>query len=40
MPFGRVKRSGYALFGGKASVAEFTKLRWITISSGPAHYPI
>jgi hypothetical protein len=27
-------------FGGKASVAEFTELRWLTIGSGPGHYPI
>lgn len=40
MPFGGVKGSGYGRFGGKASVAEFTELRWITISSGPGHYPI
>jgi vanillin dehydrogenase len=40
MPFGGVKGSGYGHFGGKASVAEFTELRWITISSGPGHYPI
>jgi vanillin dehydrogenase len=40
MPFGGVKASGYGRFGGKASVAEFTELRWITISSGPGHYPI
>ena len=40
MPFGGVKGSGYGRFGGKASVAEFTELRWITLSSGPGHYPI
>lgn len=40
MPFGGVKASGYGRFGGKASVAEFTELRWITISSGPGHYSI
>jgi acyl-CoA reductase-like NAD-dependent aldehyde dehydrogenase len=40
MPFGGVKGSGYGRFGGKASVAEFTELRWITISCGPSHYPI
>jgi acyl-CoA reductase-like NAD-dependent aldehyde dehydrogenase len=40
MPFGGVKGSGYGWFGGKASVAEFTELRGITISSGPGHYPI
>ncbi len=40
MPFGGVKASGYGRFGGKASVAEFTELRWITIGSGEGHYPI
>jgi acyl-CoA reductase-like NAD-dependent aldehyde dehydrogenase len=40
MPFGGGKGSGYGRFGGKASVAEFTELRWITISSGPRQYPI
>jgi vanillin dehydrogenase len=40
MPFGGVKGSGYGRFGGKASVTEFTELRWLTISSGPGHYPI
>jgi hypothetical protein len=27
-------------FGGKAGIAEFTELRWITIETGPQHYPI
>jgi acyl-CoA reductase-like NAD-dependent aldehyde dehydrogenase len=40
MPFGGVKASGYGRFGGKAAVAEFTELRWITIAGGPGHYPI
>jgi acyl-CoA reductase-like NAD-dependent aldehyde dehydrogenase len=40
MPFGGVKASGYGRFGGKAGVAEFTELRWITIETGPQHYPI
>jgi vanillin dehydrogenase len=40
MPFGGVKASGYGRFGGKAAIAEFTELRWITISSGHGHYPI
>ena len=31
MPFGGMKASGYGRFGGKAAVAEFTELRWITI---------
>jgi len=38
MPFGGVKASGYGRFGGKAGVAEFTDLRWITIETNP-HYP-
>jgi acyl-CoA reductase-like NAD-dependent aldehyde dehydrogenase len=40
MPFGGVKQSGYGRFGGKAGIAEFTELRWITIQTGPRHYPI
>jgi acyl-CoA reductase-like NAD-dependent aldehyde dehydrogenase len=40
MPFGGVKDSGYGRFGGKAGIAEFTELRWITVQSGPRHYPI
>ncbi|MFZ1011616.1 MAG: aldehyde dehydrogenase family protein, partial [Candidatus Sulfotelmatobacter sp.] len=39
MPFGGVKGSGYGRFGGKAAVAEFTELRWITIQTTPRHYP-
>ena len=38
MPFGGVKASGYGRFGGKAAIAEFTDLRWITIE-GPQSYP-
>ncbi len=37
--FGGVKDSGYGRFGGKAAIAEFTELRWITIQSGHRHYP-
>jgi len=40
MPFGGVKASGYGRFGGKAAIAEFTDLRWITIQAEPQHYPI
>ena len=40
MPFGGVGASGYGRFGGKAAIAEFTDLRWITIQSTPRHYPI
>jgi acyl-CoA reductase-like NAD-dependent aldehyde dehydrogenase len=38
MPFGGMKGSGYGRFGGKAGIAEFTDLRWITIES-EQHYP-
>lgn len=40
MPFGGVGASGYGRFGGKAAVAEFTELRWLTIQNSPRHYPI
>jgi len=40
MPFGGVKASGYGRFGGKAGISEFTELRWITIETGPQHFPI
>ncbi len=40
MPFGGVGASGYGRFGGKAGVAEFTDLRWITVETQPGHYPI
>jgi vanillin dehydrogenase len=39
MPFGGVKASGYGRFGGRAGIAEFTELRWITIQTSPRHYP-
>ncbi|WP_184472937.1 aldehyde dehydrogenase [Rhizobium esperanzae] len=39
MPFGGVKGSGYGRFGGKAAIAEFTDLRWITIEDSAQHYP-
>jgi acyl-CoA reductase-like NAD-dependent aldehyde dehydrogenase len=39
MPFGGVKGSGYGRFGGKAGIAEFTDLRWITIETLPGQYP-
>ena len=39
MPFGGVKGSGIGRFGGKAGVAEFTELRWITLQTQPRHYP-
>ena len=40
MPFGGVKASGYGRFGGKAGVAEFTDLRWITVQMTHRHYPV
>lgn len=41
MPFGGVKASGYGRFGGKAGIAEFTDLRWITVQGAEhIHYPI
>ena len=39
MPFGGVKGSGYGRFGGKAAIAEFTDLRWVTIEDAGQHYP-
>ena len=39
MPFGGMKASGYGRFGGKAAIDEFTELRWITVQTGPRHYP-
>ncbi|WP_123591205.1 aldehyde dehydrogenase [Salinisphaera orenii] len=40
MPFGGVKNSGYGRFGGQAGINEFTELRWMTLQTGPRHYPI
>ncbi len=40
MPFGGVKSSGYGRFGGRAGIAEFTDLRWITIQTAHRHYPV
>jgi vanillin dehydrogenase len=40
MPFGGTKASGYGRFGGRAGIAEFTELRWITIATQAQHYPI
>jgi benzaldehyde dehydrogenase (NAD) len=39
MPFGGVKDSGTGRFGGKAGVAEFTDLRWVTVQTTPRRYP-
>ena len=40
MPFGGVKASGYGSFGSRASIEHFTQLRWVTLQTGPRHYPI
>lgn len=39
MPFGGVGASGHGRFGGKAAIAEFTDLRWITVETQPGRYP-
>ena len=39
MPFGGTKASGHGRFGGKAAMAQFTELRWITIEDPNQHYP-
>jgi acyl-CoA reductase-like NAD-dependent aldehyde dehydrogenase len=39
MPFGGVKDSGWGRFGGRASMEEFTELRWVTVQSGTRHFP-
>ena len=39
MPFGGVKDSGYGRFGGTPAIEAFTALRWITVQTGPRHYP-
>jgi benzaldehyde dehydrogenase (NAD) len=40
MPFGGLRDSGYGQFGGLQGIAAFTDLRWVTIETGPAHYPL
>ncbi|SMG22454.1 aldehyde dehydrogenase [Paracoccus sp. J56] len=40
MPFGGTASSGYGRFGGKAGIAEFTELRWITVETQPGQYPL
>ncbi|MFJ6570708.1 aldehyde dehydrogenase family protein [Streptomyces sp. NPDC091292] len=40
MPFGGVGHSGWGRFGARAALAEFTDLRWISVSQQPRHYPI
>ena len=39
MPFGGCKSSGYGRFGGRAGIAEFTELRWITMQTRPRELP-
>jgi len=39
MPFGGVKDSGWARFGGSAAMDEFTELRWVTVQSGTRPFP-
>ncbi|MET5012040.1 aldehyde dehydrogenase family protein, partial [Burkholderia pseudomallei] len=39
-PLGGVKASGDGRFGGAASIAEFTELRWLTVHTAPRAYPI
>ncbi len=38
-PFGGVKASGHGRFGGRAGIAEFTQLRWVTIEDPAQPYP-
>ncbi|MET8829213.1 aldehyde dehydrogenase family protein [Streptomyces sp. NPDC004610] len=40
MPFGGLGDSGWGRFGARAALAEFTDLRWITVSRQPREYPI
>jgi vanillin dehydrogenase len=40
MPFGGIGASGWGRFGSRASLEEFTELRWVTIQTGERHYPI
>ncbi|MDO5620276.1 MAG: aldehyde dehydrogenase [Paracoccus sp. (in: a-proteobacteria)] len=40
MPFGGVGDSGYGRFGGRAGIAEFTDLRWITAETQPGTFPL
>lgn len=39
MPFGGVNSSGWGRFGGKAAIAEFTDLRWLTIEDAKQRFP-
>ena len=38
VPFGDMGASGYGRFGGRASIAEFTDLRWITVNAESQHH--
>jgi acyl-CoA reductase-like NAD-dependent aldehyde dehydrogenase len=38
-PFGGLKASGHGRFGGRAAIAEFTELRWITLEDPQQPYP-
>ena len=40
MPFGGVKASGFGRFGGRATLEEFTELRWISVQELGRDYPI
>ena len=40
MPFGGTRASGYGRLGGRAGIAEFTELRWITVETQPGHFPL
>jgi acyl-CoA reductase-like NAD-dependent aldehyde dehydrogenase len=40
MPFGHVGACGYGRSGGKAGIAEFADLGWITLETVPGRCPI
>jgi aldehyde dehydrogenase (NAD+) len=40
IPFGGMKESGWGRFGGKASLEEFTEMRWISVQRTPRTYPL
>jgi acyl-CoA reductase-like NAD-dependent aldehyde dehydrogenase len=39
IPFGGMKDSGYGKHGGRATIDEFTELRWISLQRTPRQYP-